>query len=358
MYNLRITASTTPRLLVSHFMSMSSDIQSALAQQRLNYYTALVISVAIGYDYCLTFSKEVTFIWQRPWTRVSTLFLLIRYVGCLSAFSFVLSGSSFIPGPVTVRTCSIVSFLCDWSSVIFWAGAELAMTLRVYAIYNRSRIVLGGLLVMYIAEVVILIVSSSIYSDPKYATVTILPLPLNYIICLYTVSTQAWNKASAIAQFVYGSILCSLMVGKFARDLLRSYEGTRKWHLNRYITLVVREGILYFLATFFNSLVNMLGLLNAIPSGYPTIVLVIASTIPIYTLTPRFVMNIRELYMLDTQGHRNSDIDIGFGFSSRVGQGMGASTTIGTIAFAEGSTTMQLEDREEITEAESAKGSV
>jgi len=269
----------------------------------------------------------------------------------------VLSGSSFIPGPVTVQTCNIVGFLYNWSSVIFWAGAELVMTLRVYAIYNRSRIVLGGLLVMYIAEVVILIVSISIYSDPKYAPVTIVPL-LNHIVCTITFTTQAWNKASAIAQFTYGAILCSLMVGKFARDLLQSHQGTRKWHFNRYITLLVRDGVLYFLVTFLNSLVNMLGLLNAIPPGYIAIVLLIASTIPIYTLTPRFVMNIRELYIRDMQGHRNNDIDIGFGFSSRAGQGMGASTTLGTIAFAEGSATMELEDREEIAEVEPVEGRV
>ena len=42
------------------------------------------------------------------------------------------------------------------------------MILRVYAMYNRSRIILGVLLVMYVAEVAIFIVTSSIYSDPNY----------------------------------------------------------------------------------------------------------------------------------------------------------------------------------------------
>ena len=46
----------------------------------------------------------------------------------------------------------------------------VAMILRVYAMYNRSRIILGVLLVMYTTEIVILFVSSSIYSDPNYAT--------------------------------------------------------------------------------------------------------------------------------------------------------------------------------------------
>ena len=42
----------------------------------------------------------------------------------------------------------------------------VGMILRVYALYNRSRFILGILLLMYIPEVVILIVCSSINSNP------------------------------------------------------------------------------------------------------------------------------------------------------------------------------------------------
>ena len=48
----------------------------------------------------------------------------------------------------------------------------VVMVLRVYAMYNRSRIILVPLLVLYITEVVILFVSSSIYSDPNYVAGT------------------------------------------------------------------------------------------------------------------------------------------------------------------------------------------
>ncbi|KAF8452718.1 hypothetical protein L210DRAFT_2053440 [Boletus edulis BED1] len=64
---------------------MSSDVQSALTFLQLNDYISLVIATAVIYDYFLTISNEVAYIWKRPWTIVSTLFLLVRYVGCLSA---------------------------------------------------------------------------------------------------------------------------------------------------------------------------------------------------------------------------------------------------------------------------------
>ena len=44
---------------------------------------------------------------------------------------------------------------------------SVVMILRVYAMYNRSRIILGALLLMYIPEVVMLIICSSINLNPN-----------------------------------------------------------------------------------------------------------------------------------------------------------------------------------------------
>ena len=84
-----------------------------------------------------------------------------------------------------------------------------------------------------------------------------------------------------------------------------------------------------------NTLINVLGSSGVIPQGWLSQALVIIATVPLYTLTPRFVMNIRELYVLDTKGRVDCDIDTGFGLSSGVGHGVGVSTMNGTIAFAE-----------------------
>ena len=74
-----------------------------------------------------------------------------------------------------------------------------------------------------------------------------------------------------------------------------------------------------------------------------------AVNVPLFALTPRFVMNIRELYALDDED-RHRDVDTGFGLSSVVGRGVGVSTTIGSIAFVQGG----VEDGEEIVMEERA----
>ncbi|KAF8558538.1 hypothetical protein OG21DRAFT_1481244 [Imleria badia] len=230
------------------------------------------------------------------------------------------------------------------------------MILRVYAMYNRSKIILGVLLLMYIPEVVMLIVSGGIYSNPNNGIVSIVQL-LDITVCNVTFSTQTWTVACTIIQFILGTVMCILVTVQFVGASFRMYQATRKLELNKYMSLIVREGIFYFFVTFLNNILNMLGLLGIIPQGWVTLVLAVVANVPVYTLTPRFVMNMRELYVLDMQGHCDRDIDTGFGLSSGVGRGVGGTATIGSIAFAEGGGIGGLDDGEEIATTGERAGS-
>ncbi|KAN0080313.1 hypothetical protein V8E55_009879, partial [Tylopilus felleus] len=59
---------------------MSSNLQSALVSFQWNNYTSLVITTAIIYDYLLVFTREVNCVWHRPWTWVSTMFVMVCIV--------------------------------------------------------------------------------------------------------------------------------------------------------------------------------------------------------------------------------------------------------------------------------------
>ena len=47
-----------------------------------------------------------------------------------------------------------------------------------------------------------------------------------------------------------------------------------------------------------------------------TIVLIVVQYVPMFTLTPRFIMGLRELAARDVQGSCGGGIDSGFGLSS------------------------------------------
>lgn len=66
--------------------------------------------------------------------------------------------------------------------------------------------------------------------------------------------------------------------------------------------------------------------------------MVILQYLPMYILTPRFILSIRELYARDIQERRGEGIDTGFGLSS----GCGAVRT--AIVFADVELNERLED--------------
>jgi len=55
----------------------------------------------------------------------------------------------------------------EYAFDVFLAAAEIVMILRVYAMYNRSKTILGLLLVFYVATIVLYAISSSIYNNPN-----------------------------------------------------------------------------------------------------------------------------------------------------------------------------------------------
>ena len=105
------------------------------------------------------------------------------------------------------------------------------------------------------------------------------------------------------------------------------------------------------ISTFLNTFVYLLYGQGDITQGWAYDVLQVVANLPLYTLTPRFVMNIRELYALDIEGRHSGDIDAGFGLSSRASRSVG-SMTVGTIAFAEVGGIGWLNDNEEIVVTE------
>ena len=272
----------------------------------------------------------------------------------------------------------------------------VVMILRVYALFNRSRVILRALLVMYAMEIIIFIVYCSLsvksnYAQGKHQTESTDPFPpLRYSVivfvvppildisaCSFTIITQTLFIVMAISQFILSVMLFVLVVTQFLRGAFQMHRATQKWEFNRYVNLLIREGLLYFLVyvepvfpartmihnmpirSVFNNLVNLLGNFRVQTAvvGWSSQLLFVIANVPLYILTPRFVLNIRELYMLDSQGRLQRDIDTGFGLSSGAGHGVGISTTIGTIAFAQPSGSREPDDGDGIVVVDRAESS-
>lgn len=149
------------------------------------------------------------------------------------------------------------------------------------------------------------------------------------------------------------------------------YRATKQLRLNRYMNLLSREGMIYFLAYVSTSasfssitwryttnsilpytLLDLLANAGNIPKGrWAVIIPFMVEYVPAITLVPRFILTVRELHARDLQRRRGSEIDTGFGLSSASGHG------VVTIIFADGGEYEVSEQGEEMPMEEVEVGS-
>ncbi|KAF8135161.1 hypothetical protein EV363DRAFT_1322657 [Boletus edulis] len=253
---------------------------------------------------------------KKPWTWMSTLFVLVRYCGLYHFIVSTLIGSSFLPGPAEVFSCKTMIVVRGWAFVLFLGAADMVMILRVWAMYSRSRLILVSLLVLFSLQMASVLLTAAIQSDPRNLTAVTFQI-LDFSVCSVDPTSFIWVKVNSILQITHGAVLCTLAVFQFVRQSFEMYNVTKEWQLNRYMGLLVREGILYFFAAFMFNLVNELASAKILQnSGWQLIVTVIIQYVPVFTLTPRFIMSLRELHMRDVEGRRGNGFDSGFGLSS------------------------------------------
>ncbi|KAH0838862.1 hypothetical protein J3R83DRAFT_7276 [Lanmaoa asiatica] len=127
------------------------------------------------------------------------------------------------------------------------------MILRVYAMWNRSRRILGVLLLIYVLGIVATTVYVGVYiSSDTHFSVTVVQV-LDFSFCNYMINTTPYLTIYAtISRHILGALLLILAVTQTLRQSIDMYKATKHWQPNKYMALLVREGILYFVLYVFH----------------------------------------------------------------------------------------------------------
>ncbi|KAI9571040.1 hypothetical protein HD554DRAFT_2327130 [Boletus coccyginus] len=283
---------------------MSSDLQSALEAQQMNNYACFALLTTVLYDYVLTFSSEVHYIWVRKQqlsSKVKVHYSPIAQVLDLGLHIVCPGGSTFIPGPVRVSTATYL--LSDWTFPIFLSAADLVMILRVYAMWNQSKWILWVLLFIYVPTVIFSFVFVGIYNDPNtYLSVTVVQV-LDFSVC-----SASFNGPSTLYLYTtipgvtLGVALFNLALFKTLKQSVQMYRATKQWQPNKYMQLLLREGFFYF---FVYTLTTITTYLSQNDLG-----------LTLFPMMPRFIISVRELY--DHNLHACwQGVDTGFGIFSQ-----------------------------------------
>ncbi|KAL1742449.1 hypothetical protein HDZ31DRAFT_75513 [Schizophyllum fasciatum] len=137
---------------------IAESAYAAVGQPKLSLMSArrflvdifhLVGVMILFYDHAITFVDEISYVWRRPKTRGSYLFLFNRYFGFFGGVA--VTGLYF--SPMTRRTCQSVNLFRQMHIVVSQIIVSMLMLIRVYAVFARDRRVLAGLLLYAVVGV-------------------------------------------------------------------------------------------------------------------------------------------------------------------------------------------------------------
>ncbi|KAF8126722.1 hypothetical protein EV363DRAFT_1418649 [Boletus edulis] len=297
------------QLLAVKLHLMSTKLQSTLELLVLTNYMSLVIVTAVVYDHGLL--DSVLYLNQYNRSR--------QYLHTWS------SGSS------------VIFRLSTWTFVVFLFATDLVMILRVFAMWNQSRMILYILLTIYVPQIISTVVFYGIYENPDAHSSVRVVRVVDFSFCNTSFANfpRLVTVSIVVPRFVLATTLMILAVFQTLKQSVRMYKATKQWRPNRYMQQLVSDGIIYFVVNVFYHITGLLALV----SNNDSLFLDAFSYIIFYPLIPRFIISIRELYDRDIHGRLH--IDTGFGVQLR--SNVGLDTTVSAMVFADESQAREVE---------------
>ncbi|KAG1738976.1 hypothetical protein EDB19DRAFT_867050 [Suillus lakei] len=253
----------------------------------------LQLFTLMSYEYLLLLDKEVKYVWNRPWSLMSCLYLVVRYLGLSLAILWGCWGGMFyIPESVSYDILVVL----EWGTSVYFCFAEAILIWRLHALCNQSKLLLYVLVGSFLPIIALLIGTDIyLYSQPHAFSVKELITP-NTKYC-----TFSFNIGPMPAIYTSIPIVCYdvFLVVLAVVILVRHFKDRREYKMrpNTYMMMIVRYHIMYFVLNLTNQ-VLMVILWAHIPTTAMTFATFFSSTIP-YILAPRLIISIWDTHAQD-----------------------------------------------------------
>jgi len=199
---------------------------------------------ALTYDTLLNVDQEYRLVWKSPWSPVKCLYLWARYSTFIDT-AFAVHLRTWLP--IDRTTCHLMTSFMRIFAVMGAIITELILTIRTYALYEKSLALLAFLSVMWLA-----IGGVNIWALINW-TGSLSQVPLS------PPTSCNLDSPTKIGVVCYASLL----VGETVVVLLTVWKGLHTFWLSRSIyrqsqlvTTFYRDGILFYLAIFVILLVD------------------------------------------------------------------------------------------------------
>ncbi|KAK7038480.1 hypothetical protein R3P38DRAFT_2906198 [Favolaschia claudopus] len=204
----------------------------------LQLVSVLGMLTALTYDTLLNIDQEYRLLWKTPWSAVKTLYLWARYSTFIDTALAVHIRTQLVVDPATCHTASIfIRTFAVVGSII----TELILTIRTYALFEKSTALLVFLGFLWFG-----IGGVNIWALIRW-TETLAPVPMS------PPNSCNLDSSTNIGVVIYASLL----FGETVVFLLTAWRGLHTFWLSRSIyrqsqlvTTFYRDGISFYLAIF------------------------------------------------------------------------------------------------------------
>ncbi|KAG1774491.1 hypothetical protein EV702DRAFT_527316 [Suillus placidus] len=257
-------------------------------------YWAVAAGAVVVYDWVLTLGQEIELIWRQRWSLMTMLYLVIRYIGLPYS---VVSTLQIMP------LVSLTDAVINGTGVVVTAMLGVIMITRLHAMYQRSRIMLIFLVIIFLAVNIACGVTAAIVL--KVAVAEELILSGTYM-CTYKSAGnfQLLVSMAWVLNTVWEVIALCLAVWiavKHFRDLQRFNTSTGST-IGDCFRVLIESHVLYF-ASFVCVSCLQLGSLspelwssNSMGAMILSSALQIFSNVQMFVLGPRLILSVREYH--------------------------------------------------------------
>ncbi|KAG1883610.1 hypothetical protein F4604DRAFT_258742 [Suillus subluteus] len=259
---------------------------------------AVASSTVVIYNWILTSGQEFELIWSQPWSLITVLYLGVRCLGVIYCSTIILWRVPTVS--VNDAVGNILWRLHTWTPVVTIVTLGVIMTIRIYAMYERSRKILIFLAVILLTlsittGVLLAIVEShdrseklilsGIYQCTTYSTEANTPLLIG----------MDWEYVTGLIWEVLALSFAVWIVIKHFRELQRQ----SRWNIKDCFTVLIKTHVLYFAAfavmSFFafGNLSNNLSNLSSVGVQIYDGITQIVYAVQLFVLGPRLILSIR-----------------------------------------------------------------
>ncbi|PFH49024.1 hypothetical protein AMATHDRAFT_148601, partial [Amanita thiersii Skay4041] len=182
------------------------------------------------FDYFLTLSLEIKYVWPSKWTLVKILYLVMRYIPFFSLTMVILIDKA-CTRLMQIYSCKFGLFLS--CRLITFSSPDAILTLRIWAIYLRTRLMGVLLFVIYIGMVISVFVNVAfLIGSIKFAGLPIANAPTCFIVAASRKLVFFWFVLAA-----YDTSILPSLIGSGLNIKSVTYGGK-----SRLVNLIFKDG--------------------------------------------------------------------------------------------------------------------